>query len=317
MAAAKLKNHRDAKQANHESTRTIDHFFSKRSDSSNNPGNLNTTKKATTSKRLLDKRPALHNSDVIIIDSDDEVDIAPTRAEVKKRRLDDDSDSDIEIVDVNSTITSHATVEPTLSLARGAVASGSISPAFSFGKPGLLRDAVSKADSDLAFGNAGSLLQSRVTPESFPPETSGVKEEENTLVDIDLSEEWLMDDDEIDKYTFREDDDDEVEFVEETLTSRNDSFFIELCPCCKLKLQPSVRRHSDHLFSLVHEMNRRLRHTSTVAWTLKRVVSRLNHSQHIELHPSIKATPNHRQAAMCFLSLCLPSKKIKLGKRLP
>jgi hypothetical protein len=246
MAAAKLKNNRDAKQVKHESTRTIDHFFSKRPESSNTPA-----RKATTSKRPLDKRSALHNSDVIVIDSDDEVDIAPARAEVKKRRLDDDSDSDIEIVDVNSTISKHTIAKSTTSLAPSAIASGSTSPAFSFGKPGLLRDAVSKNDSDLAFGKAALLLESMVKPApSPPPEIPEMKEEENAQGGIDHSEEWLMDDDEIDKYTYGEDDD-EVEFVEESLIGGNDSSLIELCPCCKLKLQPSVRLHLGHPISLV------------------------------------------------------------------
>lgn len=298
MAAARSKDRQDTKRAKHESGRTLDHFFSKKTDttkpstSSNNQGISNTTK-ITTSKAHLNNKPPFSNSEVIIIDSDDELDIPTIPVGSRKRRL--STSSDVEIVDMTSTVTKHvsavgaaarrATFDSALPSTSGAVASNNTSSTFSFGKPCLLSDAVSESRSGFAFGVAGNLLNPDSKSIAAPPERcfeSGVKEE-TTQVDVDLteggSEEWLMGDDEMGNGTYKEDDGDEVEFVEDMLiTNDNSHFSIEVCPCCERKLQPSVRPRLKYHFSSVHNMSRKHKPTSTIARIRRRKSKHRDHS---------------------------------------
>lgn len=282
MPSAKQKDAQDTRRAKHDAGKTLDHFFSKNPDSTPNkllrgPGNYQ-SKGNTAFKPGTNKGPARRDSEIIIIESDDEPEVPVTLVGCKKRRYSEDSD--IEIVEASSFSAKRASAarfsveRQTVSNSNGVVR-GDTTSTYTFGRPSLLSNNVlnSRQTVSLDFGGAGSLLSSTaqdgattsnftLARHSFTVGEGTLAEsnskcdtlrEETIQVDVDLSEdapeEWLMGDDEMGNTYRKEEDDDEIEFVEDTLLEVGSCEpTIDCCPCCKRKLQglrPSVRLHSN------------------------------------------------------------------------
>ncbi|KAF5361748.1 hypothetical protein D9756_002257 [Leucocoprinus leucothites] len=239
----KQKERQDASRTRHDTGRTLNHFFSKKPEPSSTnpppfPKRQNTALKPRPSNKSLNS-----NSEVIVIDSDDEH-RNHRRGPFPIKCASDDQLS--------------AENQPPKSTLLAA-SSDTIST-FTFGEPYLLTKeaTVTQPNPSFAFGNAGNLNGEGRDPNEFclnPRELRLKKEEENTQVDIDLSEdpteEWLMGDDEIVNSNNKGgDDDEEVEFVESTLVGGCETLPNTVCPCCEKQLagqQPSeIQAHINH-----------------------------------------------------------------------
>lgn len=267
MPVAKKKEHQHTK---HDSPiKTLEHFFKKPGPTPANKGQSNPDFPRSAPKPRAHNKPLQKAPKVIVIDPDDETGVPVTHTRTKKRKLSEDSD--VEIIYVGPSVAttsfkrrnlSDSELKPTSGAA--AVASISASKTFTFGVPSLLSGPTSHFKSPPAtFGTAGSLLNSTASTSSgvLVSGPSAVKEEtspvdSNTQKDLpeNPSYEWLMGDDEIDgTYAKDEDDDDEVEFVEDTLIEDIEpETGIDSCPCCEqqlLGLQPYVGIHLNTIHS--------------------------------------------------------------------
>ncbi|KAF9454236.1 hypothetical protein P691DRAFT_442960 [Macrolepiota fuliginosa MF-IS2] len=352
MSLSKQKDHQDTKRVKHDSSRTLDHFFSRKQ----GPATIQVTadtrnstpRRNTTLKPRLNAKPGPSNSEIITIESDDEPEVLTTRIGLKKRRLSEDLD--IEIIDVKSFPAKRAAVanvreERRIVSNSDVAAVGSSSSNFAFGKPSLLSSTAPDfhPPACIAFGAPGGLLSPTIQDD---PSTSNsilvqrsliVRKEiltksdpkpdvfkENIHVDIDLSEDasedWLMGDDESGNTYQKEEDDEEVEFVEDTLIGGDGSeSAIDFCPCCEQRLrslQPSVRPHLNfNPLPSSHESIRKHKLISTTAWIPKKETNHPEQPSYPRHQTPRNATRSLRQAVTLFQSSCLPSKKTKPGKK--
>ena len=323
---------RDSK---HDKGRTLDHFFSykkplaeKKHDRSRNPRLLKPRHKPST----------CNNPEIIVIDSDNDELQGPvtcTGVVEKQRRPGQDDSMDVETVDadeisgrrvsaVNETTPETQILGPSLLSTPSTIITTTTtnSSTCTFGKPYLLSEGASV--NSFLFGSPGSLLS---PSESRDPSSPGlriageydshpqtlekqVKEEDNVRIG-DLTEDWLIGDDENeseDKKGDVSDDYDDIEFVEE-----REVFLNTVCPCCEKEFdgRQSPVRHSFVVPEVYRSDNssRKLKFTLTI---VPRLEAQIN-------QPVIPRS--HRQAqsnitkATLSLSSCPPSGRARHGKR--
>ena len=258
---------RERQNSKRDSSRTLDHFFYKKptpflerrdsSQSSRNPG----LKPRPTS------RPPTCNPEIIVVDSDDELEVSVTCTGVKKRRLSEDSD--VEIVDrtlfprrhdglmsesqtldsslpASSNTNSTCTFGKPYLLSAGATVKPYPGPSFVFGTPNPLRPE-DNSDFRIATNSSATALMTKGTLREFYPNLHVLGKQDNTQTDQnpprDPMEDWLMGDDENRSEGVKGDfsDDDDIEFVEE-----REVFLNTVCPYCEKEFdgQQSLVRHS-------------------------------------------------------------------------
>ena len=327
---------RDSK---HDKGRTLDHFFpykkllaEKKHDRSRNPKLLK--------PRLRHKPSTCNNPDIIVIDSDDDelqVPVTCTGVVEKQRRPGQDVSMDVETVDADEisgrrvSAVNETTLEtqilgpnllPTSSTITTTITTTTNSSTCTFGKPYLLSEGASV--NPFLFGSPGSLLS---PSESRDPSSPGLRivreydshpqtlekqvKEDNVRIG-DLTEDWLMGDDENeseDKKGDVSDDYDDIEFVEE-----REVFLDTVCPCCEKGFdgRQSPVRHSFVVPEILYRSDnssRKLKFTLTI---VPRLEAQIN-------QPVIPRS--HRQAqsnitkATLSLSSCPPSGRTRHGKR--
>jgi len=321
---------RDSK---HDKGRTLDHFFSykkplaeKKHDRSRNP-------------KLLKPRPrhkpsTCNNPEIIVIDSDNDELQGPvtyTGVVEKQRRPGQDVSMDVEADEISGRRVSavNETKSETQILGSSLLPTSSTitttnSSTCTFGNPYLLSEGASV--NPFLFGSPGSLLS---PSESRDPSSPGlriageydshpqtlekqVKEEEDNVRIGDLTEDWLMGDDENeseDKKGDVSDDYDDIEFVEE-----REVFLNTVCPCCEKEFdgRQSPVRHSFVVPEILYRSdnsNRKLKSTLTIVLRLEAQINQ----------PVIPRS--HRQAqsnitkTTLSLSSCPPSGRTRHGKR--
>ena len=263
---------RERQNSKRDSSRTLDHFFCKKptqaspflerrdsSQSSRNPG----------LKPRPTNRSSTCNPEIIIIDSDDELEVSDTCIGVKKRRLSEDSDVDrvlfprrhdglmSESQTLDSSLPASSNTNSTCTfgkpylLSAGATVKPFSGPSFVFGTPNSLLNPLRPEDNSdfrIATNSSATALMKKGTLREFYPDLHVPGKEDNTQTDQnpprDPMEDWLMGDDENRSEGVKgdfSDDDDDIEFVEE-----REVFLNTVCPYCEKEFdgQQSLVRHS-------------------------------------------------------------------------
>jgi len=316
--------------------RTLDHFFykkplaEKKHDRSRNPKLLKPESRH--------KPSTCSNPEIIVIDSDydePQVPVTCTGVVKKQRRSGQDVSMDVEMIDADEisrrrasaadeTISESQVSDPSLlpTSSTSTIATSSNSTC-TFGKPYLLSEGATV--NPFLFGSPGSLLS---PSESRDTSTSGlqiareytshpqapkkqVKEEDYVQIG-DLTEDWLMGDDENkseDKKGDVSDDDDDIEFVEE-----REVFSNTVCPCCEKKLEgrQSPVRPSFVVPQILHRNNNLSRRLKSTLITVSRLEAQINQLVISRPHPQAQNNP---LKATLSLSSCPHSRRTRHGKR--
>ncbi|KAJ7117735.1 hypothetical protein C8R44DRAFT_201011 [Mycena epipterygia] len=236
---------------------TLHNFFtSPGAGPSNKPAPPKSSKKSTTLPDSEAKRkPTQDPKEIIIIDSDSDIEVEVVHAAPKKRRR-SQSSSDVELVQSAPRKRASAVAAAPLALSSTAAASS-----LSFGKPSALLASTSRPQSGvtsaLSFGTPSALLggPSLSTPLAFGKPTSLLDPRASLLddgcsavdvaMDFGADDEWGMGDDEM--VVSPDEDDESTQIVESVVVH------VSLCPLCEKalgQLSEAVRSHS--LYSSSH-----------------------------------------------------------------